>query len=75
VTVAAAGAARRRGVIRDGDEVVVLLTGNGLKTPEARLFGLPDGRDNGAARPGEPGLAPPIAPSFGAFERWLGGAV
>jgi threonine synthase len=74
VTVAAAEAARRRGVIHDGDEVVVLLTGNGLKTPEARFLGLLDGRDNLAARPGEPGLAPPIPPSFSAFERWLGGA-
>ena len=43
VTVAAAEAARRRGVIRDGDEVVALLTGNGLKTPDARLLGLEQG--------------------------------
>ena len=40
VTLAAAAAARRRGVIRDGDEVVALLTGNGLKTPDARTLGL-----------------------------------
>jgi threonine synthase len=40
VTYAAAEAARARGVIRADDEVVVLLTGNGLKTPDARLFGL-----------------------------------
>ena len=33
VTLAAAAAARRRGVIRPGDEVVALVTGNGLKTP------------------------------------------
>lgn len=39
VTVAAVEAARRRGVIRDGDEVVALLTGNGVKTPDARRFG------------------------------------
>src|SRR5689334_15251249 len=74
VTVAAAEAARRRGVIRAEDEVVVLLTGNGLKTPEARLLGLPGERDSRIARPGESGLAPSIAPSFSAFERWLGGA-
>jgi len=74
VTVAAAAAARRRGVIEEGDEVVVLLTGNGLKTPEARLLGLRDDCDSPAARPGEPGLAPPIPPSFSAFERWRGGA-
>ena len=60
VTVAAAEAARRRGVIREGDEVVVLLTGNGLKTPDARLLGLEHG-----------GVAPSIRPSLSAFEAWL----
>jgi threonine synthase len=70
VTLAAAAAARRRGVIRPGDEVVALVTGNGLKTPDARTLGLGDG----VARPGRPGLAPAIRPSLGAFERWLGGA-
>jgi threonine synthase len=70
VTLAAAAAARRRGVIRDGDEVVALLTGNGMKTPDARLLGLADGR----ARPGEPGLAPAIRPSLSAFESWLEGS-
>ena len=69
VTVAAAKAARRRGVIREGDEVVVLLTGNGLKTPDARSLGLGDG----IARPGQPGLAPAIRPSLAAFESWLEG--
>jgi threonine synthase len=69
VTLAAAAAARRRGVIRPGDEVVALLTGNGLKTPEARTLGLADG----VARPGQPGLAPRIRPSLSAFERWLDG--
>ena len=43
VTLAAAAAARRRGVIRPGDEVVALLTGNGLKTPDARTLGHGDG--------------------------------
>ncbi|HEX5148894.1 MAG TPA: threonine synthase [Candidatus Limnocylindrales bacterium] len=70
VTLAAAAAARRRGVIRPGDEVVALVTGNGLKTPDARTLGLEDG----VARPGQPGLAPPIRPSLAAFERWLEGA-
>jgi threonine synthase len=69
VTLAAAAAAQARGVIRPGDEVVALLTGNGLKTPDARTLGHPDG----AARPGEPGLAPAIRPSLTAFERWLEG--
>ncbi|HEY8817268.1 MAG TPA: hypothetical protein VIM25_00410, partial [Candidatus Limnocylindrales bacterium] len=71
VTLAAAAAARRRGVIRPGDEVVALLTGNGLKTPDARTFGASAG--DGVARPGQPGLAPVIRPSLSAFERWLGG--
>ena len=69
VTLAAAAAARRRGVIRPGDEVVALVTGNGLKTPDARSLGLGDG----IARPGQPGLAPAIRPSLAAFESWLEG--
>ena len=80
VTLAAAEAARQRGVIHDGDLVVALLTGNGLKTPDARTF-----RDSGAgaafaatldgprARPGEPGLAPVLRASLSAFESWLEG--
>ena len=73
VTLGAVAAARRRGVIRDGDEVVALLTGNGLKTPDARLLGLPHGGTQ-PARPGQPGLAPVIRPSLSAFEAWLEGA-
>jgi threonine synthase len=69
VTLGAVAAARVRGVIRPGDEVVALLTGNGLKTPDARTLGHGDG----IARPGEPGLAPVIRPSLSAFERWLEG--
>jgi threonine synthase len=72
VTLGAVEAARRRGVIRDGDEVVALLTGNGLKTPDARTLGLSD--DDHVARPGQPGLAPVIRPSLTAFEAWLEGA-
>jgi threonine synthase len=70
VTLAAAAAARRSGVIRPGDEVVALVTGNGLKTPDARTFGHQDR----IARPGQPGLAPAIRPSLSAFERWLDSA-
>ena len=40
VTVAAVEAARARGVIRDGDEVVAILSGNGVKTPDARRYGI-----------------------------------
>jgi threonine synthase len=67
VTIGAAEAARRRGIIRPGDEVVALLTGNGLKTPDAFRFGV-------EARPAErgvPGLAAPIPASYRAFEAWL----
>ena len=56
VTVAAVEAARRRGVIRDGDEVVAILSGNGVKTPDARRFGFE-----------ETGPAAPIEPSYDAF--------
>ena len=63
MTVAAVEAARRRGVIRDGDEVVALLTGNGVKTPDARRFGL-DGAGDGDA---DEALAEPIAASYSAF--------
>ncbi len=72
VTLGAVAATRRRGVIRDGDEVVALLTGNGLKTPDARSLGLPTGAA-AVARPGQPGLAPVIRPSLTAFESWLEG--
>ena len=59
VTVAAVEAARTRGVIRDGDEVVAILSGNGVKTPDARRFGLDsDGPEVGA----------PIAATYSAFE-------
>jgi threonine synthase len=75
VTLAAVAAARRRGVIGDGDEVVALLTGNGLKTPDARTLGSASaGLERGRSRPGEPGLAPVIRPSLTAFEAWLEGA-
>jgi threonine synthase len=67
VTIAAAEAARRRGVIRPGDEVVALITGNGLKTPDAFRYGV----EPRPAEPGVPGLAPAIPASYRAFEAWL----
>ena len=74
VTLAAAAAARKRGVIRPGDEVVALLTGNGLKTPDARWLGATVGTlDGGRVGPGQPGLTPVIRPSLTAFEAWLEG--
>jgi threonine synthase len=62
VTVAAVEAARRRGVIRDGDEVVALLTGNGVKTPDARRFG-----------EAEAPVPAPIAATYDAFSARYGG--
>jgi threonine synthase len=67
VTVAAVEAARRRGVIRDGDEVVAVLSGNGLKTPGARRFGLADEGSWIADAP-----AAPIAATFRAFSERYG---
>ncbi len=67
VTIAAAEAARRRGTIMPGDEVVALLTGNGLKTPDAVRYGV----ETLPAVPGRPGLAPVIPAQFSAFEKWL----
>jgi hypothetical protein len=49
--------------------VVVILSGNGLKTPDARRFGVTD-QPGGLGRPG---LAPQIRPSFTAVEAWLEG--
>ena len=67
VTVAAVEAARARGVIRDGDDVVAVLSGNGVKTPDARRFGLRDGADPAG------GFAEPITASYAAFaSRYLG---
>jgi threonine synthase len=68
VTVGAVEAARRRGVIRDGDEVVALLTGNGVKTPDARLFGI-NGEDAVGSTPAEP-----IPATYSAFAARYGGA-
>ncbi len=67
VTIAAAEAARRRGVIGPSDEVVALITGNGLKTPDAFRYGVEDR----PAEPGRTGLAPILPASYRAFEAWL----
>jgi threonine synthase len=70
VTLAATAAARRRGVIRPGDEVVALLTGNGLKTPDAIRFASATDEPQ-SAEPGRAGLAPVIPARYAAFEAWL----
>jgi len=67
VTIAAAEAARQRGIIQPGDEVVVLVTGNGMKTPDAFRYGV----EPRVAEPGIAGLAPAIPASYRAFEAWL----
>ena len=59
VTVAAVEAARARGLIRDGDEVVAILSGNGVKTPDARRFGLDETAPSG--------FPEPIAATYAAF--------
>jgi threonine synthase len=65
VTIGAVEAARRRGVIRPDDEVVALLTGNGVKTPDARLYGLDEASFASAA------ASEPIPPTYAAFaSRW-----
>jgi threonine synthase len=67
VTVAAVEAAKARGVIRDGDEVVAILSGNGVKTPDARRFAVGD-------ELGAPDVVPePIAATYSAFARRYGG--
>jgi threonine synthase len=67
VTVSAARQARESGVLDPDEQVVVLITGNGVKTPDARRFGLDGSVSLGAGG----GVAAPIAPSLGAFEDWL----
>lgn len=69
VTLAAARAARERGIIGKGDEVVALLTGNGLKTPDAHHLGGP----RAPVLPGQGGLAPVLPATFDAVESWLEG--
>lgn len=78
VTVAGLEQAVQRGLIGPGDEVVALITGNGVKTPDAKWFGLDGEADaGGGARGGRPGsgargqggLAAAIEPSYAAFER------
>ena len=71
VTVAAARQARERGIIGPDDETVVLVTGNGVKTPDARWF---EHERRTATGPSDAGLALPIEPSLSAFEAWHGAA-
>ena len=71
VTVAAVAAARRRGTIGPDDEVVALVTGNGLKTPDARQFGLDPVAARRRARPGEAGLAPVLSSRLADVLAWL----
>ena len=62
VTVAGLEQAIRRGLVGPDDEVVALITGNGVKTPDAKWFGVePDAGIEGG------GLIPAIEPSYAAF--------
>jgi threonine synthase len=65
VTIAALDQARRAGRIARDAEVVALVTGNGLKTPDARRHGLVEDRAT---------LPPVIDPTYRAFEAWHRGA-
>ena len=66
VTVSAARQARDSGVLGADEETVVLVTGNGVKTPDARQFGVDADADAAGG-----GVAAPIDPSLDAFEDWL----
>ncbi len=61
VTVAALTQARAAGVLRADEEVVALITGNGVKTPDARSHGRADGRSAASYI---------IEPTYRAFEAW-----
>ena len=70
VTVAGLELAVQRGLIGPNDEVVALITGNGVKTPDAKWFGLDVETEAASARDahtGSGGLARPIDPSYSAF--------
>lgn len=68
VTVAGLEQAVRRGLVGPNHEVVALVTGNGVKTPDAKRFGLEDGEGPGGSA-GTGGLAAAIDPSYAAFTR------
>ena len=70
VTVAGMEQAVQRGLIGPDDEVVALITGNGVKTPDAKWFGLEADRaasSEGISPASSGGLAQPIDPSYSAF--------
>ena len=70
VTVAGLERAVQRGLIGPNDEVVALVTGNGVKTPDAKWFGLDvetEATSVQDAHAGFGGLARPIDPSYSAF--------
>ncbi len=68
VTVAGLEQAVERKLIRPDDEVVALITGNGVKTPDAKWFGVD--RDTAPTARGDGGgLAAVIEPSYSAFVR------
>ncbi|HXG39878.1 MAG TPA: threonine synthase [Candidatus Limnocylindrales bacterium] len=67
VTIAALRQARERGLVRPDEEVVALVTGNGLKTPEA----VADPATEALFVDGGIDPAKRIEPTLAAFERWL----
>ncbi|MEO7229319.1 MAG: pyridoxal-phosphate dependent enzyme, partial [Candidatus Limnocylindrales bacterium] len=69
VTVAGLEQAVRKGLIGPEDEVVALITGNGVKTPDAKWFGLGAVATGAPSGAGGAGLSQPIEPSYSAFTR------
>ena len=69
VTLGALEQALARGIVGAGDEVVALITGNGVKTPDAKWFGLADAERGPGHGLANGGLAATIDPSYAAFVR------
>jgi len=75
VTLAGLEQAVRAGLVGPDEEVVALVTGNGVKTPDAKWFGLEGGDADAGARGAAPGrrgsggLAAVIGPTYSAFAR------
>ena len=67
VTLAALAQARASGVVKADDETVALVTGNGLKTPDA----IDDDQADRLFRGDEIDPDAHVSANFAAFERWL----
>lgn len=68
VTIAALEQAVERGLVGPDEEVVALITGNGVKTPDAKWYGIEPGAATGGSGT-RGGLVSAIEPSYRAFAR------